>query len=78
VFHDKDLHWDIAMHWSDPTHFFLYESSLFDGMEGFVEDKSSPISSHGVAAVRPHWFTRLEESFHYQLFQGLNPNFLQE
>jgi hypothetical protein len=44
--------------------------SLFDGMEGFVEDKSGPISSHAVAAVRPHWFTRLQESFHYQLFQG--------
>jgi hypothetical protein len=46
-------------------------------MEGFVEDKSGPISC-GVAAVRPHWFTRLEESFHYQLFQGLNPQILQE
>ncbi len=78
VFHDKDRHWDIAMHWGDPMRFFPSESSLFDGMEGFVEDKSGPISCHGVAAVRPDWFTRLEESFHYQLFRGLDAQILQE
>jgi hypothetical protein len=47
-------------------------------MEGFVEDKSGPISCDGVAAVRPDWFTRLEESFHYQLFRGLDAQILQE
>jgi len=78
VFHDKDRHWDIAMHWGDPMRFFPSERSLFDGMEGFVEDKSGPISCHGVAAVRPDWFTRLEESFHYQLFRGLDAQILQE
>jgi hypothetical protein len=29
-------------------------------MEGFVEDKNSPISCHGIAAVRHDWFTRLD------------------
>ncbi len=30
AFRDKDLHWDIAMHWWDPTHFFpLWKLSVW-------------------------------------------------